>query len=99
LTGSLSLVDLKAIQHDAHMFWRLFETVKNFIQKLKIGPHETMETDRPRTIVSVKSDDTLEDVLKKLSEHRIHRIFVVDDEKKPIGCISLKDLLFEIISA
>ena len=34
LAGNLSIRDLKLIGHDAAMFWRLQQTVKNFLDKV-----------------------------------------------------------------
>lgn len=97
LTGTISVRDLKAISVDARMFWRLYQTVKNFLLKIRKENNET-GGDRPRSVVTVRSSDTLETVVKRLAEHDIHRIFIVDELKKPIGVISLKDVLYEIIS-
>jgi len=53
---------------------------------------------RPRFVVSAKMNDTLEQVIQKLVEHKIHRLYVIDDDHKPVGVISLKDILMEIIT-
>jgi len=50
-------------------------------------------------VVFAKEGDSLESIIKKLNEHNIHRIFVVDLNHKPIAVISLKDLLYEIITS
>lgn len=94
LVGNISLRDLKAMSTDARLFWRLYQTVHNFLLKIR---HED-SGDRPRTIVTVKPTDTLETVIKKLAENKIHRVYIVDEAKKPQGVISLKDVLKEIIS-
>jgi len=36
---------------------------------------------------------TVEDVILKLSVHRVHRIYVVNDSMKPIGIITLTDIM------
>lgn len=97
LTGTVSVRDLKAVSVDTRMFWRLYQTMKNFLLKVRRESNET-GGDRPRSVVTVKSTDTLESVVRKLAENDIHRIFIVDDNKKPIGVISFKDVLYEIIS-
>eukprot|EP01121_Diplochlamys_sp_Union-15-3_P015126 TRINITY_DN493_c0_g1_i1.p1 TRINITY_DN493_c0_g1~~TRINITY_DN493_c0_g1_i1.p1 ORF type:complete len:315 (-),score=43.15 TRINITY_DN493_c0_g1_i1:131-1075(-) len=43
--------------------------------------------------VIVTGEDTLETVFTKIIESRVHRAWVVDPNKKPIGCISMTDLL------
>jgi len=97
LVGALSVRDLKTMSTDGRMFWRLFQTIKNFILKVRRENNEK-DGDRPRTVVTVKAFDTLESVIKKLAEHNIHRIFIVDDHKKPVGVISLKDVLLELLT-
>jgi len=97
LIAAISMRDIKAMSVDGRLFWRLFQTVHNFLLKVRKENTET-KGERPRTIVTTKGEETLEIVVNKLFEHKIHRIFVVDDHKKPIGVISLKDVLHEIIS-
>ena len=53
----------------------------------------TQEPNSPGAPVVIKPNDTLDTLLEKLKMHRIHRIFVVNDEYKPIGVVSLKDVL------
>jgi len=93
LKENISMKDLKAMSTDTRLFWRLYQTVHNFLLKVRKETHG----DRPHTIVTVKPDDTLETVIKKLAEHKIHRVYIVDEQKKPVGVISLKDVLHEII--
>ena len=44
--------------------------------------------------------DTLEIVINKIHENKIHRVFIVTDDHKlnPVGIISLQDILWEVIS-
>jgi len=93
LVGNLSASDMKAISTDGRMFWRLYETNKNFIAKVRKDSEG-----RPRGVVHVKTSDTIETAIKQLSEHNLHHVYLVDDERKPIGVISLKDILLQIIS-
>jgi CBS domain-containing protein len=95
LRGNLSLRDLKAMSTDGRFFWRLYQTVENYIFKLK---QEIKEGQRPKRVQSCKESHTLEQVVNLLADHSIHRVFVVDDAKKPIGVITLKDVLLEILS-
>jgi len=98
LKGNISMRDLKTIGTDASLFWRLHQSVKNFIAKLR---HEYQARHgRPRTIVYVLPSATIKDVIQTLAEHRIHRIYICDthQDKKPIGVVTLQDLLLEIIS-
>jgi len=96
LTANISLRDLKAIGTDGRLFWRLYGTVHNFL--LKIRKEYAEHDGRPRTVISLRQEDTLETAIRLLSQHNIHRLFVIDEAKKPVGVLSLKDILLEIIS-
>ena len=43
------------------------------------------------------SNDTFGYVIKTLEHYRVHRLYIVDDEKKPIGVVSLHDILQEVL--
>jgi len=47
--------------------------------------------------VTVRCNDTLAYVLHSMVHHSVHRVFVVDKEKRPIGVISAHDLLRELV--
>jgi len=47
--------------------------------------------------ISCTQASTLQDIITRLAALRIHRIFVVDDGKVPVGVISLSDVLKMII--
>jgi len=93
LVNSISIRDLKTIGSDARLFWRLYQTVNNFLAKEK-----KEFSDKPRHPIYATPQDTLGDIIKSLATHEIHRLFVVDGNHKPIGIISLRDVLLEIIS-
>lgn len=40
---------------------------------------------------------TLGDVITRLAALRIHRLFIVDEHKKPIGVLSLRDVIAVIV--
>jgi len=89
IIGSLSLRDLKEIVDQKEMFKILFKNVKDFLKDL--------DNERPRKIITVQKEDTLKMAIDNLKIMKVHRIFIVDKQSNPIGVISLKDILFEII--
>jgi len=95
LKGNLSVRDLKAMSPDGRLFWRLFQTTSSYLDKVK---KEAVEGSRPKRIQCCKSGKTLEDVINILADHNIHRVFIVDDQKKPIGIVTLKDILHQLLS-
>jgi len=99
LVGAISLRDLKGISSDGRLIiGRLYQSVKVFLDKLKLG---SKEPDRPRNAVKATLNDTFEAVARTLVEHNIHRVFIVNNQNDriPIGVVSLKDLLLELIES
>lgn len=47
-------------------------------------------------VISVKPDDTVAEAARRMVERRVHRLFVVEDER-PIGVLSWRDLLRVVI--
>lgn len=95
--GALSLSDIKNMGEDGRLFWRLFQTVKNYIVHLR--QDFSRKYNRPRTLVSVKLDSTLEEAASAILDNKIHHVFVVDDDSKPVSVVSIRDILLELISS
>jgi len=94
LKGNISNRDLKAISTDGSLFWRLFSTAKNF----RIHARKDADPAPPRGTVTVTTQDTLRTVITKLNEDKIHRVYVIDHDRHPLGVISLRDVLLQIIT-
>jgi len=96
LLGNISIRDLKGITSDGRMFWRLFQTTSHFIEKVKKDFQDKHGI--PHHVVSLNTSHTIEFTIRQLVLNKIHRIFIVDNHNKPIGILSLKDLLLELIT-
>jgi CBS domain-containing protein len=46
-------------------------------------------------VVSVRPTQTLDEVERRMAEHRVRRLPVVDSDDKPIGVVSMSDLAIE----
>jgi len=95
LVDQLSLRDLKAVASDGHMFGRLYKPAQVFLHHLKTES----KFDRPKEVVFCTKNNTLEQVMGLIVNNHIHRVFVVESEtnRKPIGIITLRDILLELI--
>lgn len=83
LLGNVSVSDLRVIGFDGKMFSRLFVPITEFLQSI-----------RPTGgVVTVTTTNTITDILRKLVDNKIHRVYVIDEQSKPIGIISLLDIL------
>eukprot|EP01126_Amoeba_proteus_P010368 TRINITY_DN1402_c0_g2_i2.p1 TRINITY_DN1402_c0_g2~~TRINITY_DN1402_c0_g2_i2.p1 ORF type:complete len:165 (+),score=23.02 TRINITY_DN1402_c0_g2_i2:356-850(+) len=95
LVDNLSLRDLKGIHSDAKVFWRLWNTVKDFKAK--------MCQDFPSSIglkpICVTTDDTLYMVIERMALNHVHRVYVVDDLESmvPKRVITQTDVLEQVL--
>jgi len=96
VTDNLSARDLKAIRFENQLFHRLFFPVKEFLRIL--DDERNIGEKRPVIRKIVRESDTLEHVINVLVSYQIHRVYLVDDNDKPLGVVSLKDVLLELIS-
>ena len=52
---------------------------------------------KPPELVVVRPCSTLREVLAVLAEHRLHRLHVTDERQRPVGIVTLTDLLRIIV--
>ena len=99
LVGNLSLRDLKIVGADVSMFWRLQQSARNFLVKVRRLNTELRGGGRHRHAIYVLPRASLRDVVVTLRDHDIHRVYVVNnhEERKLVGVISLRDILLECI--
>jgi len=82
LKGCLSATDIKSFPLEEWV--RLFQDVGSFLadkHKDSLNP------------VVVSPNSNFGEVLKKMVLSSVHRVFVVDDENKPVGVISMTDVI------
>jgi CBS domain-containing protein len=99
ITGSLALRDMKCVStYYGHIrqLWRFYMPLRNFLRHL--SEEYEKKHSRPHKVVYCNETDTLEMALTKLVNNNVHRIFIVNDENNPIGIVSLKDILLELIT-
>jgi CBS domain-containing protein len=53
----------------------------------------SLEANARPAVVCVRTTTTLTEIVKRLSATGLHRVYVLDEDEKPIGVISLRDLI------
>jgi CBS domain-containing protein len=92
LVGSLSISDIKLLGYDARFWELLTDSVESYLAGLRLR-------DASRTIPDEKDpirctpETTLASCVKMMTFYDIHRLFVVDNNQKPLGVVSLEDAL------
>jgi len=88
LVGVLSVTDLRSVGYDDQLFKRLYTTVGEFI---KVAHSHNVS--KPKKVITVTSKNTVGEVFDRFTEYGIHRLYVVDQANKPVGVISLGDVI------
>jgi len=80
LIGDVTATDLQRIKSDSlHKFW--------------LSVNEYLDLSHSTGPACVVSTTTVEELVKKIIESKLHRVYIVNDKKEPIGVISLIDLI------
>lgn len=87
LIGNISSRDIRMIREDAEFIQRLYLPASAFLIKMQ----KTFNV--PEEPITATGQETVKDIILRLSQFRIHRIYVVDAEKKPQRVVSMTDLL------
>jgi len=98
LVGALSLRDIKLLSSDLRFFWRLHQSVGDFLTKMR--EDWNIRHGRPARVIYLTPDSTLEEAIKTLYHEKLHTIFLVnnEDDKKPVGLIRIKDIARELVT-
>eukprot|EP01123_Difflugia_compressa_P014725 TRINITY_DN794_c2_g1_i1.p1 TRINITY_DN794_c2_g1~~TRINITY_DN794_c2_g1_i1.p1 ORF type:complete len:309 (+),score=63.37 TRINITY_DN794_c2_g1_i1:73-999(+) len=83
LVGNFSATDLRGLYTEAwpHFKW----SVRDYLLKYSPGSIGN--------VVKLTKENTLADVLKIFKEKRIHQLYIVHSDDKPIGVVSLTDVM------
>lgn len=79
LIGNISAKDFKKIASTGRFLKRLFQPAKEYL----CSPAP----------ITVTLSDNLEKVIREMTSKRVHRVYVVNDQKEPIGVISMGDVM------
>lgn len=84
LIATLSSTDVRGLTKDN--FHLILLPVTEFLLKV----HNTSSL---RTPITCTAEDSLATVIERIVQHKLHRIWVVDDDDHPIGVIALSDII------
>ena len=84
---ALSSSDLRVLT-TGHKFRLAGITALQLVQKSR-----ALEANARPAVVCVRLTSHLSDVASKLSATGLHRVFVLDENEKPIGVVSVRDLI------
>ncbi|KAF2071517.1 hypothetical protein CYY_007161 [Polysphondylium violaceum] len=91
LIGSINDSDLKLIKSHAQYLSLLYLPISQYLQVL-----EELKM-KSKQILTFKETDCFKDVLENIVATKSHRLFLVDDDFKLKGVVSLQDILEKIV--
>jgi CBS domain-containing protein len=70
---------------------------RDIIRSIAAGKETTMnvESISTLTVITVKWNSEIAEAAKAMNKHRIRHVVVIDDAGKPIGVVSMRDLVGE----
>jgi len=98
LVGNLSVSDLQGLHANymaaaATLALRILEFLKIKTYLQKTAPVEINESLPELRAIAVRKEITLRELLALISKKRVHRAYVIDATSKPIGVITLTDII------
>jgi len=92
LVGNLSVSDIKGFELFFADFKDLLQPVSDFLSTIR------KKQGRPANfVVAATLNTSVKDLVERMNQEIIHRIYVVDNDYKPIGIFTLTDLLKGLI--
>jgi CBS domain-containing protein len=97
IVGNISASDLKRmdVHNPYQLSYDIYESIQVFMNLSEAGHNKRLPQFEP---IIVKQEDTLGSVIETIVSKGVHRVYVVDENKRPIGEISLCDIIQKFIS-
>jgi len=67
-------------------------TVENFSTKIKEPVSKFIDVEK-QEVIAVSESTSMGDIVKILADKKIHRVWIIDAEERPVGLVSLSDIM------
>jgi len=88
IVDNLSATDLRGVLFD---FRELLAPVQVFLDKAR-----NIAKINRRALVTCEMKSTLPELLRQILQNGVHRVYVIDSQERPIGVVSLTDILYHV---
>ncbi|EAL63883.1 hypothetical protein DDB_G0287037 [Dictyostelium discoideum AX4] len=88
IIANISARDLKELLNETRVFENLYLSVGEFISKVRQQDYKAVNPS-----ISCHMNDSLANIITRMVAANIHRVYIIDEERKPIGVISIHDIL------
>jgi len=86
IRANLSASELRGITQESLPF--VMQPVLHFL--------ETLSGKKPVSPITCQPEDKLRDVVKKTLENNVHRVWITDKQRKPVGVVTLTDVIRQL---
>jgi len=90
LVDNISASDLKLVGADVELLSRVFMSVSEFLK---------VDNSKERELIFVPTSATIGEVFEKIVSNKTHRVYVTDESNKPVGIISIGDVLESVLNS
>jgi len=96
VVSNLNARDIKLIAGEV-LFTKLFKSVKEFLQDVELSnTQHTTPNETSINVLTVNKETKMKEVVEGLVTKNMHQVYIVDNEQKPIGVITLGDVLHSV---
>ena len=97
LVGTLSVSDLRSISGRAEIE-KLIEEMRNMNVSDFLSRVKESSLNRVTDLVTCQEGKTLEAVMQRALESKVHRVWIVDGDQRPVGVMSYTDMISLFLS-
>lgn len=96
IAGNISASDLRSTESPEFMN-RLFSTNKEFILHTQNQNNPNEGERKIRGPICVRENTTFEEAISKLVTEKVHRLYIINDQGKPIGVITAQEIIKHLL--
>jgi CBS domain-containing protein len=93
LVGVISASDIKLLGFDLGYLHLLGKSARDYLTSLRGSIAESQ-----RVVCTCDVDATIDHAVKQLIARHVHRLFVIDDQRKLVGVVSIRDILKTLLN-
>jgi len=92
ILGNISTSDLKRMDTESpeQLCYDIYQSIDQYIRSVKSVKESGFPTFEP---IFVKPSDYVSQVIRSVNSKHVHRVYIVDEDQKPINEISLCDII------
>ncbi|GAM17650.1 hypothetical protein SAMD00019534_008250 [Acytostelium subglobosum LB1] len=92
LLANISARDLRELLNENRLFDDLYKSVGEFVTKVRQQDYRGVHPS-----ICCSQEDTMRKLIMSMAAAKVHRVYMVDSDRRPTGVISLHDILLSLL--